>query len=466
MLITSALLALLEASRFQELRCLTELQTEVALESVFAKYNDDLWREYHILACKQENLKSGLIDAGNARAVNEDAGSNFFQFVVSDVDIEANTRLTDENGLVFIHAAAEYMKDNLVFEAAKNLYSQYEGMEYLKKSSLFDFFNVKRALEELKKETSEQNSRGSTKEIFVEEYEQKTIKTSKNTFLEDIQKIQERGILSLVIEDTQLLSNKTLELSQLVSQRLLTEESEVHSVDWYTRILFQQYLLHHMSCYIEQKNHAIDYELEYLIGGKGTEIENLKVVINQILTMREAANFTYLMSNPQKLEEARLMAVSIIGGTLNPALIEVVKLGILAAWAFAESILDIRTLLAGGHISLLKNNENWTLDVDYITSIGTGYGMAKNCSNGLSYVDYLGILLLFQEDTNVGKRAMDMEEMTLQRIFKREELRFEEWVVATTVKITYRYSPVFFSVQSKIPNFSYKMGVRKSFSYN
>ena len=467
MIIVSALLALLEASRFHEIQRLTQLQTEVALESVFAKYNTDLWSEYHILACREDTLKEGMVDGGNGRMEDKGAGSNFLQFYVSLVDIEENLRLTDNNGRVFFQAAAGYMEENLIFETAKELYSRYEGIKSLQEGSGFDFSSIKKALDALNEENS-QISTGSTGESSLVDYEKENRISVKYNLLEDIQEIQKRGLLSLVIEDINQLSEKTLELSQVVSHRILPENNEWTSEegDWYTRILFQQYVLKHMSCYTKQNVHALDYEIEYIIGGKDTDYENLKVVVNQLLAMREAANFAYLMSCPSKIEAANVVALSIVGGTLNPMLVGMVKLAVLAAWAFAESILDIRTLLTGGQIVLLKGDGNWTLDLDDVTNLGTDYIKAKNCANGLTYEEYLGILLLFKEETQMAKRTMDMQELTLRTVYNREDMHFEDWMVEADVEFTYRYSPIFFSIQNMIPNFYYEMSVRERFSYD
>ena len=339
MLVASSLLALLEASRFHELQRLTQLQTQIAFESVFGKYNNDLWKEYHILSCKRDSLENGLLEFGNRRIEDKDAGSNFFQFFATDVDVESFMRLTDADGLVFVQAAAGYMEESLLFEAAKELYNRYEGIKNLQEGSFYDFSSIERALDALEKEDDFSNSIGSTGENLAEgRKKEERISSGKNLLIE-IQNLQRNGVLSLVIEDINMLSNKEIELSQMISHRILPEKNMSFSTetDWYTRVLFQQYLLKHMSCYTKQEGHEMDYELEYIIGGKNTESENLKVVVNQLLAMREAANFAYLLSCPSKIEEANILAISIVGGTLNPMVVEVVKLAILAAWAFAES---------------------------------------------------------------------------------------------------------------------------------
>ncbi len=467
-LVVSTLLALLEASRFQDMRRLTKLQTELALESAFARYNVDLWEEYRILACNQNGLEKDIEQSGNRNAIRQKEGINFFQFVVSDIKMEDITRLTDGDGQIFFQEAVSYMERNLEYEIAKELYSRYEGIKNLQETSEFDILNIKKALEELEKPSSSENSVGNKKETILKEHADEQIIQDKENLLEKMQALQEKGVLSLVIENANSLSDKKIDLSKTVSHRGISNGKEMNATksDWYTRILFQQYILTYLSNYTQKENHAMDYEVEYLIVGEATEVANMKEVVTELLGIREVANFTYLMSNPVKVEQAGGLAVSIVGSTLNPMLVGMVRLAILAAWAFAESILDIRTLLSGGKIALLKSDENWTLGVENISSVDEGYKMAKNCSNGLSYKEYLGILLLFEEETVLANRTMDMQELTLQTIFKRENFYFEECIVAETVEVSYRYAPVFFSIQSMLPNYHYEIRVKERFSYN
>lgn len=54
------------------------------------------------------------------------------------------------------------------------------------------------------------------------------------------------------------------------------------------------------------------------------------------------------------------MAEALAGFTGNPAVVRLVQTGVIAAWAYVESILDIRALLAGDKIALIKTETQWT----------------------------------------------------------------------------------------------------------
>lgn len=464
MLVASALFALLEASRFQQMRRLMQLQTQVALESAFAEYNTYLWEEYRVLACKQSDVEGNIEESVENRKTEDSLGTNFFQFQIKEMKQEGYTRLTDADGKAFIQAVTGYMEKNLLYETAKTIYNQYEGMKEIKDSSSFDFSTIEKALTEMEEE---QNSVGSTGVSGEEEVSEENPYSGTENPLEIILKLRETGILSLVLEDTSSLSEHEMDLTKVVSQRELPAayNPNIKDSDWYTRVLFQQYLLTYLSNYMDEKEHALKYEVEYVLGGKSTEVENMKAVVTQLLGIREAANFFYLVSNPTKVEQARLLAIAIVGSSLNPVLINVVKTAVLAAWAFVEGILDIRTLLTGGKIALIKSDTTWTMDLEALSSIGDGYIKAKDCSNGLGYEEYLGILLLFQKDTQLAKRAMDVQELTLREKYENENICLEEWIVHLNIQVTYEYVPVFFSVERIVPDWNYEISLQEEFGY-
>lgn len=460
MLVASSLLAMLEASRFHQIKKLAEVQTEIALESVFAEYNTQLWEEYRILACSKEMVKEKLESYGNRQMIKEREGINFFQFQVRRVDIEGYTRLTDKEGSAFIQAAAGYMEKNVLYEMAKNIYSQYEGVKNIQNQSGYSFKDISKALNELNSVEEESRER-------IQSRSREGQSEGGKNILEDVQKIQKKGILSLVLEEESSISEKEFETTDRVSQRILPDayNPKVEELDWHTKVLFQQYILTYLSSYMDEEGHALDYEVEYLLVGKDTDVENLKGTIKQLMAIRAATNFLYLSSSVERQEQASALAIGIAGASANPILIEVVKAAIVTGWAFGESVLDIRTLLTGGKISLLKSDTTWTLNLDMITQIEEGFPKAKNCEDGLSYKDYLGILLLLQKDEVTAMRAMDVQEQMLREKYEDTSICMEDLVTEIRATIEYRYRPVFFSIRKVVPLWNYEIIITEGFSY-
>ena len=75
------------------------------------------------------------------------------------------------------------------------------------------------------------------------------------------------------------------------------------------------------------------------------------MTVDRLLLIRDGLNMASIMSMPDKQAEAEALAIAMAGASVNPAIIEAVKYGILAAWAYVESVLDIRALLDGDKIS-------------------------------------------------------------------------------------------------------------------
>lgn len=206
--------------------------------------------------------------------------------------------------------------------------------------------------------------------------------------------------------------------------------------------------------------------MEYLIGGRDNDIENLRVVVNYLLLIREAANLVYLFADMEKVQQAQLLAIALAGATANPAIIEVVKIGLLAAWAYAESVLDVRALLEGKKIPLIKSKDTWTLALENIGSISQEYMVAKESKLGLSYSTYLGILLMFPTDKELAYRAMDVQEITLQKTAG--SLRMDQLVVSSKAEVIYEYAPIFMSLKSvkATRNWNYQISTTVDYGYN
>lgn len=463
LLITATIFALLEGTRLQELRRFANLQTECALESVFANYNLTLWESYHLLGTEVEEAEGTLLECSNGREKSEDI--NLLSFQTKNCEIDSYTVLTDGDGKVFIQSVSTYMKENLLYEVAKEIYNQYESIKHLLKNSQVDLAKIDEALKEIENleqpaasvSTGTSGTSRDTSTLDIEE------------LLKEAKKWKENGVLPLFVKDTSKLSASKYDFSEGVLERELkkgTLETQ-EEVDWLDRILLQQYLLTYMSHYRDtQKGRALSYEVEYLLGGKDSDKENLQIVIAKILAIREAANFLYLVSDPIKNQQAGALAMTWGGASLNPAIIEAIKIGVLTAWALAESILDVRALLAGKKIPLLKSAETWTVDLANIGGITKGFDTAKECDWGASYENYLGILLLFEAEEALALHAMNAQEATIRKSGN-SSFQMDCCMIKATAKICYSYEPIFpfLRVIDAEKRWKYELTTKKIYGY-
>lgn len=438
-LVASVLFVLLEGARIQEMKKISQLQTELALETVFANYNTLLWKEYGLLAADSMDMEEDLIIYGENRLSEEKNGLNLLQTGVEEVSITQMTLLTDGSGTVYINAVSDMMKETIGYGVAKELFNQYEVIKDVLITSNWDPGWI---------ET------GVSQELEIE---------GKNPIAE-VYTLQGLGILELVLADSAVVSQNVVQADTLLSNRTLSKgiSPSVEVVDWMDQILLQQYMLRYMSNYLNPKDErGFDYEMEYLIGGKGSDLENLKMVVEQILLVREVANFLYLTMDQTKYSEATILAGVLAGVSANPLIIETVKLALLTAWAFGESVLDVRALLQGKKIPLLKSAETWSLSLSDIGSIANKSYCTRESEWGLSYQDYLGVLLLLQQDQKIAMCAMDAQEATIRKKIQDASFCLDRCLVQSQVEVTYTYNFVFY--KGKVP---WKQLVKTKASYS
>ena len=125
-----------------------------------------------------------------------------------------------------------------------------------------------------------------------------------------------------------------------------------------------EYALEHFGAFTEAaKGGALDYELEYILGGKESDRENLEAVANRLVMLRFVPNYLYLQSSSAKQAEARALAGTLCTLLAVPAITEAAAQGILLAWAYGESVMDVRTLFSGKNVTATKNDANWQLSL-------------------------------------------------------------------------------------------------------
>ncbi len=458
LLVTATLFALLEGTRYQEIRRFAHLQTDIALESAFSNYNQDLWKQYRLLGMNGNEAEQILLKV--AKAKDTGSGVNLLRFDVESGGISSKTLLTDGKGGVFVECVSTYMQDNILYETAKEVYNQYESIQELVNTSGIDLDKIDDAVKELENlENEKVNSRSVARALF------------QSDILEKAQMWKEDVSLGLFVKDTKKLSDVRVNLkNDLFHRRINVGDASYKSdTDWLDRILLQQYLLTYLSNYETNiEGHALVYEAEYLLGKNASDKENLLAVISRILAIREAANFIYLLSDPVKVQQAHTLAVTLGGVTLNPLILELINIALLTAWAMGESILDVRGLLEGKRIPLIKSDSTWTLELENIALVSEEFITAKESKMGLSYKDYLGILLLFENELNLAMRTMNLQEITIRKISGDDSFSMDSLIVEAEAEINYGYRPVFpfLSVIDAEDRWIYQVRTKRKYGYH
>ena len=137
----------------------------------------------------------------------------------------------------------------------------------------------------------------------------------------------------------------------------------------------------------------------------------------------------YLLSDSGKRIQVETLALAIASGFLIPPAAAVIEAALIFCWAFAESILDVRELFAGGHVPLVKNASDWQLSLSNLSHILDHLDTSrKDSKGGMSYEDYLRVLLIAKGKQEKVIRGMDMIECSIRG--KRPGFRMDHCIVA------------------------------------
>ena len=132
----------------------------------------------------------------------------------------------------------------------------------------------------------------------------------------------------------------------------------------------------------------------------------METVASKLLMVRFVPDYAYIQTDSEKKAEAEAAALTLCTVIGLPELAEGAAQGILLAWAYGEAIMDIRTLISGGKVPLVKNAEDWKLSLSGLMQLGsTGENVAadsgKDMESGLAYREYLRMLLFLKSQDEV-----------------------------------------------------------------
>ncbi len=180
-----------------------------------------------------------------------------------------------------------------------------------------------------------------------------------------------------------------------------------------------------------KENKELSYEIEYMIGGKKSDKDNLEVVLRKIVLLRTGANYTYLLKDAQKKAEAEAMATILSALLLCPEGIEALCQILLVAWAFSESIIDLKQLMSGNKVPLIKSADQWNISLDSVVhkNVSENTENLQQPKKGLEYKDYLRILLFFKKTDSLTWRALDRIEGNLRKNYNMEDICLDYYMV-------------------------------------
>ena len=508
LLILSLLFSLMETARYYGIQMRIQCVTDMAVTSVFAEFQKELLTEYDMFFIDAAYGKeSGTTDRVKLRLqdyvsfnMNPSKGTlggegvDLFSAALEGCEISELVYATDDSGQAFYHQAISVMKEEIGITMAEKIRDSLSiGETVREKDHLISEEKTKSDLamehlermDQLQEQVGESSGEMPKEEINGKEEHKKEEEASgkkQENPIETIKKLKKMGILSLVIKDAGRISNKAWERPQnLVSKRVLQEGTgeikmkEQSLPQMVQTILYDEYVMDRLSYWGESKageskagesnEGGLAYEVEYLLGGKMSDHENLKKMAQKMIGMREAANFTYLLTDQIKRKEAETMAAS-IAGVGGGGLVLAVTSAILLAWSYAESILDVRHLFSGGRIPMLKTSKDWQTSLSEIPELLNHLDReVKEEESGFSYEDYLRFFLVLEEPSKKVFRTMDVVERNIQEIHHQPNVKLDQCIFSMKTVFLWRTNQRFFSHLGKNPQ-HYTFQSEQSFQYD
>lgn len=372
-----------------------------AIESVFAEYQRDLLEEYEIFALDMTYEQGEFGEEQMLRRLES------FGAVGMEQKIQKLQLLTDQEAQGFEEAVLFYMEH-------KYGLSLFQG-----KLPQFHLCGEHESYE--KKYQKEQNDSQNMLDETLKEHE--AALPEKDNPVSIVNTLKSKSILDLVLPEGKSVSNKQIDLAETVSKRQRNKGTgtfeAVKTIDTgLARVMLTEYMMQHFSTAVsKEEGSVLGYEMEYIYAGKKSDRENLKKVVEKLLIVRFASNYMYLQTSATKKSEAEALAVTLCSLALIPEAEVVAKQAILAAWAYAESIVDIKSLLNQCKIPLQKDDRSWQLTLSGLLRFQeTGeLNAGLDDQRGLGYDEYLRMLLYTAKKTQMKYRALDLIELNLQK---------------------------------------------------
>lgn len=423
--VLSLVLTVIEGARINAMRLQIECVTDLGLDSAFAEYNRQLLEQYDLFFIDTTYGKKRPSFHRIGEHIEGYMGYNlepskelpvFFirdwlELSIEDILILEVSVATDQKGAVFKAQAIDYMKDRVGISLLSSLGGQ---IDLIDEKDLLNY--------DLEAKQRENQRKINQVELPLEEVEEgKWEEVSLDNPADIIKGQKSKGILSLVIEDKASLSQKKINLSQSLSQRNVVKGNGISpnkkEPDGMTaELLFGEYLMEKFGTYINIKNQgALSYQIEYILSGQDNDIDNVKEVANKILLLRQAANAITLYSDSVRVAEADGLALIIATGLTVPYLQPLIKNSLLLAWIYAESIGDVKDLLEGGKVPLIKKRNQWQLSFQNMLDNGAKATNRGSGTEGVTYETYLRMLLGKLNSDQKVLRAMEMIEMDIRK---------------------------------------------------
>lgn len=437
-----------------------------SVSGVKAGYNSYIFEHYHILLF--DKSCGGMGEAMLEEQIIADLEYNLGnRFDVRDVAVKEYTLLHENNCMELKEQIKDYMKYEAVKYGADTILKSTGGQDGAIPDEVFEEMDSVTEGGDLKMGEAPASERTPAEDEAVDETEGHSDGDSSSEsdgtsiFVDDPRDFTEdmsgSVLLSLVVPENILVNSEIVNLSEVPSLKYLGLMGVVYQAhdgfddygalksdlkqhdSWKDSLVAAgagaAYAGAVFNCATNQEMNSdavFGCEMEYLIAGKDSDKGNLESVIRRLLLIRLPVNYTYLISDTEKMSQIRAVSVplSIIVMTPEPILTYLIA----GCWAYAEGMADVRSLLEGKKMPFIKDKEGWVTDLNNLEDSVDYKG--KEAADGLRYEDYLMILMAFDMD-KVYYRMLDIMELNVRQ--HEPQFQIEQAAVYLSVDIDVSY---------------------------
>lgn len=460
----SLILAVLDGVRIQCMYMNQKQAVMIACENLLAQYCIPLYERYDLFG-----IDGNGRDLTNALEtfISENSGSGLFSGEMTDAVISQLYPLVVDSNRLLEKEVINYMKTagftDLVTEQMKAWITSDTTEVEQKKSTLIQELQItqnqaeqeinaaSQAAEKEDKENGAQSSIDSADTDDKPAFAQKDPRKSVN-------QLMKAGILTLVMPQGTTVSDRSVNIDLQTDGKAgaLTDFTDIKSVTQgmsevsflseskkqtpIEKCTFLLYVQQHFKSVVNQDlnqsqqksqstsstNHlkngrsqndtvnrnvtCLAYEQEALLCGHMSDADNLLDTVNRMILFRMIFNLSYLMMSPTKSGEAHSVAAALTSAVALPMLEQLVYMLIMLAWSYAEAVVDIKALLAGGKIELVKTDASWQLSMENLMNISesTLETKQKTSDKGLGYEAYIFILMTISNQTKIENRMISL----------------------------------------------------------
>ena len=424
-ILLSFIVTIIEGVRIQTIRFQTECVTDIALNSIFAEYNRQVLEQYDLFLIDTsyghsdpsvERTKSHLLQYMNMNFILPGQDSvNWYKNLTSlhadNASLNKISFVSDSDGETLQYQIIQLMKENSGLSILDDYLSDTD--QYKNSESRYDDLNQDRSC-------NKELINGILEELNSNKKKEENPISISNP-ADSVENMDNHLILDYALSDINQLSQVTINTNEYISHRQYCEgyglrEEQKHTNNLLTKQLYYKYLFNKCGFYSNCKeNSLINYQIEYVITGVGSDQKNLESVAEKIFKIQYISNMSYLFSSSQKQAEAEELALAITTGIMHPELAQAVKISLLFAWGYAESAKDVRILFDGNKIPIVKTNESWNTPLTQLVTFKSHLGEYKLHKNGRDYKDFLYLFLMIEKQEVVNKRFMDIMEMDIRK---------------------------------------------------